>query len=368
MTPFLAQPNDPSVGGMEESGGGGSRSELIIPTNGSKVTSLLISFYGVALLLHGLPTFSAQVHVLAMMRATGAKKIERAIWKARANFRQAYWLAIRNSPSLYYANRSIQRINSRVAAARALLADTKRARRDGMITPAEERRLARMRRRYIRRLKGDARRLRRAKTSMGRVLAALDLSGTWDIAKEIVVTCSTVMATGHHDSRFGEFVCRYCHFLNLGGLLHEANRRIGFPLSRFIWTGEVLDSDLDDEDHRGIAVTGAIVSYAVSAYLITCRNSLALRLSASLLASVIILRGVSSLFIGREGSLDDLEFFRYKPDQRLLGLVIIALAMLGLQYQQLGYDENLDISKIFYPLFGFERAIGSSLQVLEILV
>lgn len=80
------------------------------------------------------------------------------------------------------------------------------------------------------------------------------------------------------------------------------------------------------------------------------------------------MRGVSSLFIGREGSLDDLEFFRYKPDQRLLGLVIIALAMLGLQYQQLGYDENLDVSKIFYPLFGFERAIGSSLQVLESLV
>lgn len=121
-----------------------------------------------------------------------------------------------------------------------------------------------------------------------------------------------------------QFLCRYCHFLNLGSLVHEANRRIGFPLSRFIWTGEFLDSDLDDEDHKGVAITGAIVSYAVSAYLITRRNSLALRLSASLLASVIILRGVSSLFIGRAGSLDDLEFFRYKPDQRLMGLAMIA--------------------------------------------
>ena len=165
-----------------------------------------------------------------------------------------------------------------------------------------------------------------------------------------------------------QFLCRYCHFLNLGSLVHEANRRIGFPLSRFIWTGEFLDSDLDDEDHKGVAITGAIVSYAVSAYLITRRNSLALRLSASLLASVIILRGVSSLFIGRAGSLDDLEFFRYKPDQRLMGLAMIALAALGLQYQQLGYDENLDVTKLFYPLFGVERAIGSSLHVLESLV
>jgi hypothetical protein len=51
-----------------------------------------------------------------------------------------------------------------------------------------------------------------------------------------------------------------------------------------------------------------------------------------------------------------------------LGLALIALATLGLQYQQLGYDENLDVSKMFYPLFGFERAIGSSLQVLKSLV
>lgn len=375
VSPFLARPNDDDVSvgrrpPLQEDveGSNNSSSSHIVQTITSKAMSLLISFYGIALLLHGLPTFSAQVHVLTMMRASGAKKIERAMRKTRQNFRDAYWAAVRNSPSLYYANRSIQRINSRVATAKALLAETKRAKQDGVVTPAEERRLARMRRRYIRRLKGDARRLRRAKTSMGRILAALDLSGTWDIMKEIVVTLSTVMATGHHDSRLGKFVCKYCHFLNLGSLVHEANRRIGFPLSRFIWTGEFLDSDLDDEDHKGIAITGAIVSYAVSAYLITRRNSLALRLSASLLAAAIILRGVSYLFIGRAGSLDDLEFFRYKPDQRLMGLAMIALAALGLQYQQLGYDKNLDVSKLFFPLFGVERAIGSSLHVLESLV
>ena len=372
-SPFLARPNDDvAVLALraEQNNGEGSNgsSSHIVQTITSKAVSLMISFYGVALLLRGLPTFSAQVHVLTMMRASGARKIERAMRKARQNFRDAYWAAVRNSPSLYYANRSIQRINSRVATARALLAETKRAKQDGVMTPAEERRLARMRRRYIRRLKGDARRLRRAKTSMGRILTALDLNGTWDIMKEIVVTLSTVMATGHHDSRLGNAVCRYCHFLNLGSLVHEANRRIGFPLSRFIWTGEFLDSDLDDEDHKGIAITGVIVSYGVSAYLIARHNSLALRLSASLLASVIILRGVSSLFIGRAGSLDDLEFFRYNPDQRLMGLAMIALAALGLQYQQLGYDENLDVSKMFYPLFGVERAIGSSLYVLESLV
>ena len=372
-SPFLARPNDDVAVARpaeQQDGEGSNRSgsSHVVQTITSKAISLLISFYGIALLLHGLPTFSAQVHVLTMMRASGAKKIERAMRKTRQNFRDAYWAAVRNSPSLYYANRSIQRITSRVATAKALLAETKRAKQDGVVTPAEERRLARMRRRYIRRLKGDARRLRRAKTSMGRILTALDLTGTWDIMKEIVVTLSTVMATGHHDSRLGKFVCRYCHFLNLGSLVHEANRRIGFPLSRFIWTGEFLDSDLDDEDHKGIAITGAIVSYAMSAYLITRRNSLALRLSASLLASVIILRGVSSLFIGRAGSLDDLEFFRYKPDQRLMGLAMIALAALGLQYQQLGYDENLDVSKLFYPLFGVERAIGSSLHILESLV
>lgn len=370
-SPFLAQPNDDVVVALpaEQDGeGSNGSSHHIVQTITSKAISLMISFYGIALLLHGLPTFSAQVHVLTMMRASGAKKIERAMRKTRQNFRNAYWAAVRNSPSLYYANRSIQRINSRVATAKALLAETKRAKRDGLVTPAEERRLARMRRRYIRRLKGDARRLRRAKTSMGRILTALDLNGTWDVMKEIVVTLSTVMATGHHDSRLGRFVCRYCHFLNLGSLVHEANRRIGFPLSRFIWTGEFLDSDLDDEDHKGIAITGAIVSYGVSVYLIARHNSMALRLSASLLASVIILRGVSTLFIGRVGSLDDLEFFRYKPDQRLMGLAMIALAALGLQYQQLGYDENLDVTKLFYPLFGVERAIGSSLHVLESLV
>jgi len=369
-SPFLAQPNDPvarqpdpDASAVDQGSRAGRR-----PTVASLLTSLLASYYGVALLLHGLPTFSSQVHVLTMMRASGAKKIERAIRKARQNFRDAYWAALRNSPSLYYANRSLQRIRSRVRTAKALLAETKRAQREGTVSPSEQRRLARMRRRYIRRLRGDARRLRRASTSLGRVLMALDLTGTWGILKEMVVTLSTVMATGHHDSRLGTGIAQYCHFLNLGSLVHEANRRIGFPLSRFVWTGELWDSDLDDEDHKGIAVTGAMVSYAVSAYLIARRNSLALRLSASLLASAIVLRGVTSLFIGRAGSLDDLEFFRYKPDQRLMGLAMIALAALGLQYQQLGYDENLAVSKLFYPLFGVERAIGSSLQVLESLV
>ena len=366
-TPFLAQPNDtPDASTLAQPNE--EENTKIVGVIASKCISLLTTIYGVALLLHGLPTFKAQVHVLTMMRASGARKIERAVKTARQNFRSAYWAAVRNSPSLYYANRSLRRIDGRIASAKAILAETRKAKEDGIVTPAEERRLARMKRRYIRRLRGDAIRLRKAKSSLGRVFDALDVEGLWDILKELVVTTSTIMATGHNDSRFGKFVCRYCHFLNLGSLVCEANRRIGFPISRFIWTGELLDSDLDDEDHVGIAITGAIVSYGVSAYLILFQNSFALRLSAALLASVVILRGVSTLFIGRGASLDDMEFFMYKPDQRLLGLIMIALAMLGMHFHRLGFNDNLDVSQIFYPLYGIEKAIGKSLHVLETLL
>mmetsp|Transcript_18825 Transcript_18825/g.40753 ORF Transcript_18825/g.40753 Transcript_18825/m.40753 type:complete len:424 (+) Transcript_18825:116-1387(+) len=363
-TPFLAQPNDLDDVAQENEEEGTS----LVGMFTSKCISIITSIYGIALLLHGLPTFKAQVHVLTMMRASGARKMERAVQQTRQNFRNAYWAAVRNSPSLYYANRSLRRIDGRIAAAKAILAESRKAKKDGIVTPAEERRLARMKRRYIRRLRGDALRLRKAKSSMGRILDALDLDGTWDILKEFVVTTSTIMSTGHNDSRLGKFVCRYCHFLNLGSLVCEANRRIGFPISRLIWTGELLDSDLDDEDHKGIAITGAIVSYAVSAYLILFQNSLALRLSAALLASAVILRGATTLFIGREGSLEEVEFFMYKPDQRLLGVAMIALAMLGMRFSRMGFNGNLDVHQAFYPLYGIEKAIGKSLHVLETLV
>ena len=75
-SPFLARPNDDvavALPAEQQDGEGSSGSSHVVQTITSKAISLLISFYGIALLLHGLPTFSAQVHVLTMMRARGAK-------------------------------------------------------------------------------------------------------------------------------------------------------------------------------------------------------------------------------------------------------------------------------------------------------
>lgn len=328
------------------------------------------TIYGTALLLHGLPTFDGQVHVLTMMRVSGARKIEKGVETAKQNFHEALRVALRNAPSLYFATRSLRKIDARISRAHGIMSETRRVKSDGIVTRREGRQLAKKRRKYIRRLKGDAIRLRKASSSLGRVLGALDPSGMWEILQDFFVIMSTVMATGHSNGNVGKFICRYCHFLNLGSLIHEANRRIGFPISRLLWTGEVWDSDLDDEDHRGIAITGGIVSYAYAAYVLIYHNSFGLRLSAALLASAIILRGIYSLLGGEPGGrLEDLEFFRYKPDGRLLGVSMIALAAIGMRFSSLSVGgEGLEVHAWLYPLYEVEKVIISFLHSLESVV
>ena len=117
-------------------------------------------------------------------------------------------------------------------------------------------------------------------------------------------------------------------------------------------------------------ITGGIVSYAYAAYVLIYHNSFGLRLSAALLASAIILRGIYSLLGGEPGGrLEDLEFFRYKPDGRLLGVSMIALAAIGMRFSSLSLGgEGLEVHAWLYPLYEVEKVIISFLHSLESVV
>mmetsp|Transcript_35781 Transcript_35781/g.106801 ORF Transcript_35781/g.106801 Transcript_35781/m.106801 type:complete len:230 (-) Transcript_35781:1129-1818(-) len=139
----------------------------------NKLGALTSIFYGAALLLYP-GDFRAQIHVFTMMRAVGFGKLETAAIQARRNFRRAIGAAVVRAPSLLMARKSLRQYRDRIEGHRLVQKENKKAMEDGVVTPAERIRINRIKRREIRALQRDMRRVKKASSSLGRVWQVLD--------------------------------------------------------------------------------------------------------------------------------------------------------------------------------------------------
>lgn len=305
----------------------------------NKLGALASIFYGACLLLHP-NDFKAQLHVFTMMRAVGFGKLETAAVKARQNFRQAIGAAIFRAPSLLMMRKSLRQYQDRIGGHRHVQKETRKAMEDGVVTPAERRKINRIKRREIRALKRDMRRVKAGSSSLGRVWQVLDFDEILDILRQFFFILSTVLATGSNDSIVGKMIARYCHFLNLGQLTSEINGRLGFPFTKFVLYQEFSDDELEEEELTAVRNIGKGFCYSVSALLIVFKRKIGFRLNTSLMASLIVVRGIMTTIGWRTGVFgvledslardEDGEVQRYVTKRRVSATLIIALTAVSM--------------------------------------
>lgn len=251
--------------------------------------SLLTAVYGTSLVLFSHHT-PGQIHFMTMFRATGHDKLEKAANAWKRNFRDAKFAIVRRAPSFLMARKSIKQMDDRIRYHRKLVAETRKAKADGTVTPSEAKKLAKLQKKEIRNIKRDMARLAKASTGLRQVFAALDFDEITDIGKGFLFQLLSVLATGHEDSSVGSLISGWCLFLNLGGLILDTNSKLDFPIAKIVLRKGGFSKKMPNEDL--VENTGKAVVFGTSGYLVIWRLGLARRLNAALLSSAVVMRGL----------------------------------------------------------------------------
>lgn len=251
--------------------------------------AIITFIYGTTLVLfnHNTPH---QIHLMTMFRATGHDKLEQGVLKARQNFRDAKYAAIRRAPSLLMARRSMKKMDNRFDHHRKIKEETKKAKADGVVTEKEAKKLAKLQQKQMKILKRDMKRLMNAGTTMKLVIEALDFDEIADVAKGFCFQFLAVMSTGHSDSQLGAFISNWCLFLNLGDLIMDTNGKLKFPIAKIILRKGGFGKMKPKVEQ--VEATGKLVVYAISGFLVTRRRAIARRLNGALLSSACVMRGI----------------------------------------------------------------------------
>jgi len=257
-------------------------------------SALLTLLYGSILVVYPFDC-RGQVYFLTMMRSTGYNKIEEGIKACRQNMRQAFQSAIWHAPSFLMAARSITQMRNRVEQERLVLAATKKAKEDGIITEREARRIKRMRKNQIRTLQRDMKRLIKAGGSLKTVLKVLDVGEVLDIIKSFLFQLTTVLATGNGKTALGIFIARWCMFLNLGSLFLDLDHKLGFPLTTIIVRGRKETGEINEKKVKLVRNTGKFLVYSTSGYISFFQPVIARHLNSAMLGAAVIFRGLKAL-------------------------------------------------------------------------
>ena len=252
------------------------------------------TLYGIALLVYG-RHFPRQIHIITLMRATGFDKLESIVRETRNNYRSAYRSAIFRAPSLLQAHHTIVNIDDRIRAARHVMQVTKEARADGKITPAEERKIRKLRKREIRLLHRDMKRMRRASLTVWKLIQLLDFDEILDIIQSFFFQISAILASGNSNSVVGSIISHWCYFLTLASLACDVSKKCGYPLVRFLIEFHLRETKLDKSQLDVVRNINTAVIYSVAAFVIMSEFGFACKLTAGLLVALIIVRGLRGL-------------------------------------------------------------------------
>mmetsp|Transcript_60260 Transcript_60260/g.89385 ORF Transcript_60260/g.89385 Transcript_60260/m.89385 type:complete len:354 (-) Transcript_60260:79-1140(-) len=319
-----------------------------------------ITLYGACLLAYG-SSFPNQVQLMIVMRATGFNKIEEAISETRRNIREAARSAIFRAPSLVMGAKSISDLQDRMKAQKQIIDETNQAKQDGIVTVAEHRKIKRLRKKQLNAIKKDIKRMKRASSSLDRVLKTLNFDEILDIVKSFMFIMTAVLANGHSESMISNILSRYFHFLNLGSLLLEINRKVNFPLSHLLLERRFSVEHIDDEDVTFVKILGATLVYTVSAYLTIFRNALSNLMNLAFMASAITLRGLSIL----SNIYDKDDRVGKQLRGRVGGMLAILLAFVGIFCRNLVKDGILDMPSWAHPLSIVEEFVKKIVGLAE---
>lgn len=315
--------------------------------------------YGTALLLYG-RNFPEQIMVLTMMRATGFATIETAIRTARKNMRMAVRFAIWRTPSFLKMRQSIFNIHNRIDDAKREMAATKKAKKDGVITPSEERELRRMHKRDIHLLRRDRARIQRGMINLGKFMQVLDLVEIFDIIKSFLYQLLAVLVSGHSDSTFCVVISSWCHFLSLGSLLVDGIQKL---MNSIIERQSFLDR-VHKQGKVTIGLLGKAGILGFAFYLMEAHGDYARRLNAALLEAAIILRGLR-YFVDAAWDRDEdsaLAKLAKRLEQTVGGLLLVILTSVSLYCADL--DDMWTPQYLLIPVEAIEKGIVSLVDAL----
>jgi hypothetical protein len=168
-------------------------------------------------------------------------------------------------------------IHDRMDLVKNSLVETKRAKKDGVITPIEERHLKRLHKRQLALARRDLRRLKRPSFNLRNVLTQLNLVEIVDISQAFLFQLIAVIFAGHSNSRVGVMVTKGCYFVNLGTLLHDVLGKIVRPVVQEENVGKRL-----------IKMFGKIAVVGTTAYFMNRQTDFAYQLNSALLDSSIL--------------------------------------------------------------------------------
>lgn len=267
-----------------------TRTDLIL----SKSFALFKMSYGLALVVFG-RLYPNQVRFITMMRSMGFQKIEQSAATVKTNLVQAVLSVVRNAPSLYFLTKAAKDATHIVERSRKIREANKKALDDGVISKWEERKIWWMQTRHERAVKRDLRQLKRGATSLGRIWKTIDFDEIKDLASNFFFTATCVLSSGHNRSFVRKVISRYCLTLNLGSLIHDTSRKLGFPLARLLLTRHVVEHGMDDEERELVRRAGTALMYSYALFAVLFQNEYGRRLNASMTSAFLMERGLTDL-------------------------------------------------------------------------
>jgi hypothetical protein len=147
--------------------------------------------------------------------------------------------------------------------------------------------------------------------------------------------------------------------LNLGSLVFDTNKKLGFPISSCI--RGFLESSKPKAD--AIEGTGRVIVVGTIGYLVLAKNLFARRLNAALLSAAVVLRGLRGLIRTMISWSDDDYDETWRAVGRLLdgsmgGVLMVTIAVSGLVARNLAEKGKLTPPGwLLGPLSTVEKAI-----------
>jgi hypothetical protein len=299
-----------------------------------KTFAFVTALYGLSLVGYGsiLPT---QIRVLSIANAGGFNKVHRTVLALTKGAIGAMGTATLKSPSLAFATVAIADARKRRNLAIEYEKEHATAMENGIIDKKEYLKLKKLRRKQVRLEDRAIRRIKGGRNSLKRILHSANLSQLQSILGDTVLMFTAIMAS-RQPTVLGDFVYRYYIVLNMGSLFLEANKKIGYPLSRRVTKSfYIFDTDREElvvpisdetvsflspmthfflsklpfpfstygkeseevaaEEVAFVRSVGAIIAYTTSAALVFCKPIFARKVNAALVASSLAVHGFSGL-------------------------------------------------------------------------
>lgn len=280
--------------------------ECDVSDQGSSIAGKLLSAasvaYGSTMIVYGRHVPS-QLQTVMVMRVAGLPTLQAAARELRRNIRQARRSMVRHAPCLMMAQKSVRNLDDQAEIAREVMAKTRAAKADGIITAQEEREICKLRRKQLRLIRRDIKRIRLGSNALYRILGTLDLDEIWEIGEHFLFIATAVLATGNINCFIGTAYAKYFYFANLGHLLLDTTEKLDYPIAKIAknlicllpFLPETTDQKMKEHLLAIKKVAAVVFHYSVSAYFTLVRYPLCVRLNFAITSAYMTLQAIVSL-------------------------------------------------------------------------